>query len=84
MNIQLDAEEQDILNSFERDEWVSVATTEKLSYYEEIAKNTLAKEVNVSVSNEDLQLLKQIALQKGLSYQNLISTVVHSYVEQHG
>ncbi|MFK5926789.1 MAG: hypothetical protein QM483_09180 [Desulfuromusa sp.] len=40
-NYQLDEEEQDILDTFNRGEWVS--TGEDLDKYKEVAKQTFAK-----------------------------------------
>jgi predicted DNA binding CopG/RHH family protein len=78
-----DREEKAILESVGRGEWRSVpkARNEKKRYrgYAQAAlrKN---KRINIRISDEDLTLLQQRALEEGLPYQTLISSVLHKYV----
>ena len=79
----LDTEEKEILDSYERGEWMSVknpkAEIKKLSDY---AKNTLQKDkrINIRMSSKDLDQVQAIAAQEGIPYQTLISSVIHKYV----
>ena len=79
----LDAEEKDILDSYERGEWKPVknpkAEIKKLSEY---AKNTLQKDkrINIRMSSKDLDQVQVIAAQEGIPYQTLISSIIHKYV----
>lgn len=79
----LDAEERDILDSYERGEWKSVKNPKteirKLSEY---AKNTLQKDkrINIRMSSKDLDQVRVIAAQEGIPYQTLISSIIHKYV----
>lgn len=81
--IVLDAEEKDILESYERGVWKPVknqkAEIEKLSEY---AKNTLQKDkrINIRMSSKDLDQVQVIAAQEGIPYQTLISSIIHKYV----
>ena len=81
--IILEAEEKDILDSYERGEWKSLknskAEIKKLSDY---AKNTLQKDkrINIRMSSKDLDQVQVIAAQEGIPYQTLISSIIHKYV----
>jgi predicted DNA binding CopG/RHH family protein len=79
---QLSNEEQNILDSYENDEWVSVSSLSELKKYKTAAKNTFKKDkrVNIRISQMDLELLQERALIDGLPYQTLISSVLHKYV----
>ncbi len=82
-NTVLDAEEKDLLGSYERGEWRPVkhpkAETKKLREY---AKNTLQKDrrINIRMSSKDLNQVQVIAAQEGIPYQTLISSIIHKYV----
>ena len=79
----LDEEEKDILESYERGEWMPVknpkAEIKKLRQY---AKNTLQKDkrINIRMSSKDLDQVQVIAVQEGIPYQTLISSIIHKYV----
>ena len=77
-NVKFDAEEQELLDSFERGEWKSVKNLSKgRKRAKEIAANTLR------ISSSDLVRLKEKAAYKGLSYQTFISSVLHEYAAGH-
>lgn len=81
--IKLDPEEQDILDSFERGEWKPVANrSREIARHVRFAKNTLAKDkrVNIRISSKDLEQLQVIAVEDGLPYQTLMTSVLHRYV----
>jgi predicted DNA binding CopG/RHH family protein len=81
--IKLDAEEQDILDSFERGEWKPVANrSREIARHVRFAKNTLAKDkrVNIRISSKDLEQLQVIAVEDGLPYQTLMASILHRYV----
>ncbi|MFP4486027.1 MAG: CopG family antitoxin, partial [Campylobacterales bacterium] len=50
--------------------------------YQEIARNTLKKDkrINIRLSTSDLEALKTNAVELGLPYQTLVSSVLHQYV----
>jgi predicted DNA binding CopG/RHH family protein len=81
MEIDLDDEEMELLKTYNNGEWVSIATPENIAKYRKIARNTLKQKkiVNVEISNEDLSILQEEALEKGSSYQSIISMIVHEY-----
>jgi len=81
--IILDKEEKDITESFDRGEWKTVknpkAEINKLKAY---SRNTLLKDkrINIRMSSKDLDQVQVIAVQEGVPYQTLISSVIHKYV----
>lgn len=79
-NYQLDEQEQDILDTFNRGEWVS--TGEDLDKYKEVAKQTFAKNhrINFRVSEKDFRSIQISARKEGIPYQTLVSSVVHKYL----
>ncbi|MEA3285947.1 MAG: antitoxin [Candidatus Marinimicrobia bacterium] len=80
---KLDKYEQEILRSYENDEWESVPDLEKRKLeLQEYARETLRKDkrVNIRITGRDLRQLQRIALREGLPYQTLISSILHKYV----
>jgi predicted DNA binding CopG/RHH family protein len=80
---KLDKEEQELLESIESEEWQSVDNLEdEIKKHREIAKNTLKKDkrINIRLSSNDLQMLKTTAVELGMPYQTLVSSVLHQYV----
>ncbi|MDP3028317.1 MAG: antitoxin [Deltaproteobacteria bacterium] len=79
----LDAEEKDILESYERGEWRTVKNQkQEIIKLREYAKNTLQKDkrINIRMSSKDLDQVQVIAAQEGIPYQTLISSIIHKYV----
>ena len=80
---KLDKEEQEILDSIERGEWKSVKNFKKeKKRFEAIARDTLArnKQVNIRISEKDLNDIQSRAVEEGIPYQTLMSSVLHKYV----
>jgi len=82
MSNKLNKEEKEILESYEKDEWVSVSKPADITKYKAAAKATFKKDkrVNIRISELDLELLQERALIEGLPYQTLMSSVLHKYV----
>ena len=79
----LDDEEKDILESYERGEWVPVKNVKKeVKRLHQYAKNTLQKDkrINIRMSSKDLDQVQVIAVQEGIPYQTLVSSIIHKYV----
>ena len=79
---ELDKDEAKLLKDFEAGEFSSVKTAKKeASLYSQYAKNTLSKtrNINIRVSDRDIQKIKALAAQKGLPYQTLISSLLHQF-----
>lgn len=80
--IVLDREERELLQSLETDNWVSVDNLEEeIIKHQEIARNTLRKDkrINIRLSSQDLEALKTNAVEIGIPYQTLVSSVLHQY-----
>ncbi len=80
---KLDKEERDILESFELGEWKSVKNLQhEIEKHQAYARKTLKmdKRINIKLSSKDLNDLKSMALEDGIPYQALISSVLHRYV----
>jgi predicted DNA binding CopG/RHH family protein len=80
--IQLDSEEQELLSDYEAGTWRNVATPGVLQSLREAARATGHKDqrINIRLSSGDLQAIRTRALQEGVPYQTLISSVLHKYV----
>ncbi|EAQ76441.1 MULTISPECIES: hypothetical protein [unclassified Synechococcus] len=78
----LEPAEQQLLADFEAGELRSVAMPALLSQLQEAAKATGLKDqrINIRLSSADLQAIRTRALQEGIPYQTLISSVLHKYV----
>lgn len=78
----LDPSEEQLLSDVESGAMHSVATGELLSQLQDAARRTGSKDqrINIRLSSADLQGLRTRALQEGIPYQTLISSVLHKYV----
>ena len=79
----LDEEERDLIESYERDEWVPVPNMEaRIAEYQEAARAFFRKDrrVNIRISNRDILALQEIAQEDGIPYQTLMSSILHKYV----
>lgn len=81
--LKLDAEEKELLASYEADEWQSVDdVAQKVRAYSDYARATFKKDrrVNIRISSKDLAAIQKRALEEGLPYQTLIASVLHKYI----
>ena len=77
---ELDKEEKELLREFEAGEWKSVKNFAKAKkLYEKYARNTLNKtrNINIRLSERDLQKLKAKAAREGIPYQTLAASLIH-------
>jgi predicted DNA binding CopG/RHH family protein len=83
MKHKLDGFEKDILASFERGEWKQVknASVEK-KRYQSYARAFLKKNkrINIRIAEYDLKAIQVKAMEEGMPYQTLISSVLHKFV----
>lgn len=83
MNDRLNAEEQDILDRFERDELRTAPDAEReMEIARQAARNTFnkTKRVNLRVTERDFLLAHSRAREEGIPYQTLLSSVIHKYL----
>ncbi len=81
--IKLDKEEKNILNSFERGEWKQVNDFKaEVKKHQEYARNTLKKDkrVNIRISSKVLEEIQALAVENGIPYQTLMTSILHRYV----
>ena len=79
----LDQEEQELLDSLKQGEWHSVTNVaQEIAMHKQIARNTLKKDkrVNLRISSKDLEAIKTFAVEEGLPYQTLMSSVLHKFI----
>ena len=82
---QLDPEEEEILKAFEEGKLVRVKNfKEEKKRLQEYARHTLnkTKNINLRLSERDLQKLKRKAMEEGLPYQTLAASVLHKFSAQ--
>ena len=79
---KLDADEKDLLDSVERGAWKSSSGGKRERVrYSRYAKATFRKDrrLNIRLSSKDLEAIQKRALEEGLPYQTLISSLLHKY-----
>jgi predicted DNA binding CopG/RHH family protein len=77
-----DPYESEILEAYGKGELSSVATAEDLATLTAAARSTSLRErrVNIRLTSGDLQEIQVKALEEGVPYQALISSILHKYV----
>ena len=80
--IKLDKEEQEILDAYEAGEFQSVMTPARKQLIEKSAEQTFKKDkrINIRISGRDLSAIQRRALEEGMPYQTLVSSILHKYV----
>jgi predicted DNA binding CopG/RHH family protein len=75
-------EERELMDSIENEEWVEIEDfeEEKLKYEAYAAATLKDERVNIRIPGRDLQELKRKAIEEGLTYQALISTILHKFI----
>ena len=79
----LDHEERTLSNSVEKGEWQSVTNLQKeMEMAKDYAKATFKKDhrMNIRIAKKDLAALKVRALEEGIPYQTLVSSILHKYL----
>ena len=79
---KLDREEKELLKSVERGEWKSVRRPQAdRGRYRKYAEATFKKgrRINIRISAQDLDAIQKRAVEEGLPYQTLISSLLHKY-----
>lgn len=83
MNYELDSEEQEILDAFERGELKPVPDAKQMiAEAEEAARNTLnrMRQIQLTLTERDYHLVYEKASKLGLTYPALLSNIVHKYL----
>ncbi|MFC1643484.1 antitoxin [Chlamydiota bacterium] len=83
--MKLNKEEKEILKSYEKNTLKSVPNLKKeMTKYRAYAKSTLQKNkrINIRISERDLIHIQRKAVEEGLPYQTLISSILHKYINR--
>jgi len=81
--VKLTKEEKQILESVEKGQWRRVRGAKKeMERYQDAARATVRKDkrVNIRMSQKDLVRFQKKAMEEGLPYQTLISSILHKYI----
>ena len=80
--LKLSKEEKEILKDFEAGEFKSVLTPERKKFLQSMAEEAFKKDkrINIKISGRDLESLQRRALEEGIPYQTLVSSIFHKYV----
>lgn len=79
----LDKQEKEILEDYEKDEYIEIPGMDaEIKKHTAYAKATFLKNkrINIRISQKDLESIQRRALEEGIPYQTLISSLIHKYV----
>ena len=79
----IDKEEKELMESIERDEWRPVKNIDQEKKKAmAAARNTLRKDkrINLRLTQKDYHQIQTKAIEEGMPYQTLISSIVHMYL----
>ena len=79
----IDQEEKDLMESIERDDWQPVKNLKKEKEKAiAAARNTLKKDkrINLRLTQKDYHQIQIKAIEEGIPYQTLISSIIHKYL----
>jgi predicted DNA binding CopG/RHH family protein len=80
----IDIEEKILMESVETGEWVSDKNRiQEIRKARQAARNTFTKDqrMNIRIAKRDLYLLKIKAMESGMPYQTLVSSVIHKFLK---
>ena len=75
-------EEKNLLDSYEKGEWKSVKNLKtEINRYQKIVQATIRKDkrINIRIATRDLEEIQKKAVEEGIPYQTLISSILHKY-----
>lgn len=79
----IDQEERDLMESLQSDDWKTVKDLDKEKKAAVLAaKNTLKKDkrINLRLTQKDYHDIQIKAVEEGIPYQTLISSIIHKYL----
>lgn len=84
MKTKLDQEEVDILQSHDNNQ-LKISKTRKIDMQNAVksAKDTIERkaELNIKLTEKDLRNLKLKEIEIGIPYQNIVTALIHNYLE---
>lgn len=81
----LNKDEQELVDALEKNDFFEIPELAKeKSRFEKIAQASLNKNrnINIRVTEGDFQKLKAAALEEGIPYQTLISSLIHKFTRK--
>ncbi|MBA2124596.1 antitoxin [bacterium Unc6] len=82
--MKIKEKDKKILEAYEQGTFKSIPNVKKeIARYREYAKSTLRKNkrINIRISEADIMHIQRKAVENGLPYQTLISSVLHKYAD---
>ena len=79
----IDQEEKDLMKSIDREEWRPVKNiNQEKEKAIAAARNTLKKDkrINLRLTQKDYHQIQIKAIEEGIPYQTLISSIIHKYL----
>lgn len=79
---KLDKAEKELLAAYEAGEFKSTLTPARKKLIRRVAEYSVKKDrrINIRISGRDLDAIQRRALEEGIPYQTLVSSVLHKYV----
>ncbi len=76
----LDKEEKDLVESYKKGEWKPIKKKNQNEYVK-AAKGSIAKNkrINIRLTSKDYYDIQVKAIEEGIPYQTLISSIIHKY-----
>ena len=76
----LDKEEKELVESFEKGAWKPIKKKDQKDY-SKTAKESMAKNkrINIRLTSKDFNDIQVKAIEEGIPYQTLISSLIHKY-----
>ncbi len=83
INLNLDQEEQNLLESIENDDWVSIPNVQsEIQRFQEIAKQQIEmQKLELQISKQDSDKIYNLANRLGLSVTNFAQDIIHKYLQ---
>lgn len=81
--MNLDKDEQELLDSIENDDWVSIPDSKlEIKRFQDIAKRQVSiQKIELQMSLQDSDKIYNLANQLGLSMSNFAEDIIHKYLK---
>lgn len=76
----IDKEEQEFIDSYNKDEWKAIPLKDQEIYINAAKKSQLkSRRINIRLTEKDYNDIQIKAMEEGIPYQTLISSIIHKY-----